>query len=245
MPKGQETPRKGAGSKIAAAERRRLFVAAYIANGRNGREAARDAGYQGTEHALAVTASRLLKRADIRNKLAAYVDRAEAGLKASEIIERLSNLARLPDTEMVDIFDFVELIGADRAVEGVVASQSLEEAKAVVKMAGHGFYIDLEKARTKGLGKLVKKITHDRETGAPILELHDHNGVRELARRALKDLAEIRGLTRDQPPPPPPPNLTLQVVLHTLPTPLLAALTAHMEAEASKRQALPTEAKRA
>jgi hypothetical protein len=68
---------------------------------------------------------------------------------------------------------------------------------------------DLEKAKRKGLGRLVKEIAHDAETGAPKLKLQDNVAIRELTRRALKDLAEIRGLTRDQPPPPPKPNLTL------------------------------------
>ncbi len=47
-----------------------------------------------------------------------------------------------------------------------------ERAKRVLQaIGGRGFYIDLEKAKRKGLGHLVKEIRHDAETGAPKLKL--------------------------------------------------------------------------
>jgi hypothetical protein len=57
-------------------------------------------------------ASRLLKTVSVRALIEEHVGKAERAMKASEVIDRLSDIARLPDTEMVDIFDFVKLIGA-------------------------------------------------------------------------------------------------------------------------------------
>ena len=50
----------------------------------------------------------------------------------------------MPDTETVDVFDFVTLISPE--------SGNLNGAKGALKMAGMGFYIDLEKAKDAGLG---------------------------------------------------------------------------------------------
>jgi len=49
----------------SAQARYRLFAAAYIRSDGKGKEAAREAGYTGRDHALEVTASRLLKRAEV------------------------------------------------------------------------------------------------------------------------------------------------------------------------------------
>jgi hypothetical protein len=61
-------------SDVKLSPRRAAFVVAYIANGFNGTQAAREAGYQQTEHALAVTASRLLMNADIQAKIAELLE---------------------------------------------------------------------------------------------------------------------------------------------------------------------------
>lgn len=58
----------------ALSPRHRAFVDAYAANGGNGTKAAAAAGYKGKPDALAVRASRMLKRLDIKAALAEAKD---------------------------------------------------------------------------------------------------------------------------------------------------------------------------
>jgi hypothetical protein len=243
-------PRKGrgrghGGSTARKLDRAKLFAAAYVANGNNATEAARAAGYKGTPGSLATIGSRWLKHVEVRRLLDAHVARAVDGMKPEEIIDRLSAIARLPDTEIADVFDFITLIGENEARLAIEACNGdKERATAVLRaIEGRGFYVDLEKSKLKGLGRFVKEISHDTETGAPKLKLQDNVAVRELARRALKDLAEIRGLTRDQPLPPPRPNLTLLAILPMLSSDTLAAIRAAWQQAVAQQAQLP-EAKR-
>jgi hypothetical protein len=96
--------RKGGGAK----ERRRLFAACWIANGGNGKEAARWAGYEGSESSLEVTGSRLLRHPQVRSVIEGHVQRAERAMAPSEVIERLSDIARLLETGMVGAFRDLE-----------------------------------------------------------------------------------------------------------------------------------------
>jgi len=106
-----------------------LFAAAHIRNGGNGTAAAREAGYRGTDASLRVTASRLLTNANVREILDAKLQKAEAaiggGISEAEVVKRLVDMARLPDTELVDAFDFISLIGPAEAVKGIKAAGDL------------------------------------------------------------------------------------------------------------------------
>jgi hypothetical protein len=97
----------------------------------------------------------------------------------------------MPDTETVDVFDFVTLISPE--------SGNLNGAKGALKMAGMGFYIDLEKAKDAGLGRFVREISHDAQTGAPRLKLQDNLAMMELALKALADRARIYGMENARP----------------------------------------------
>lgn len=57
------------------------------------------------------------------------------------------------------------------------------------------FQFDLRKAKQLGLTKHIKKLKHDAETGAPVVEFYD-------AQNALKELARIHGLAKDDDKPP-------------------------------------------
>lgn len=76
-------------TKTNAIQSRRLAFAEHIAAGKNQTEAARLAGYKGTQHALEVTASRLLKKAEVQ----AMVEQAR---KASTT-ERIATAAQLKE----------------------------------------------------------------------------------------------------------------------------------------------------
>lgn len=86
-------------------------------------------------------------------------------MKAWEIRARLSEIAR------ADYKDFVQLT------------------------PGGGFQFDLEGCIATGKSFLIKEVSHDPETGAPRVRLHD-------AMEALKVLAKIEGLMHDPTPPP-------------------------------------------
>jgi hypothetical protein len=126
----------------------------------------------------------LLRSAKVQKLIAARLKRAIEEVYG--VTPRTSHRPPLtarapPDTEMVDVFDFVTLISPAKAVEGVKAAGKPDEAKAVLKMAGMGFYIDLEKAKEAGLGRFAREISHDAETGAPKLKLLDNLAMLELS----------------------------------------------------------------
>jgi hypothetical protein len=81
----------------------------------------------------------LLTSAKVQELIAARLKRAIEevdGVTPEQVIARLSRIACMPDTDTVNVFAFLTFISPDKAVEGVRAAGSLEEAKAVLKMAG-------------------------------------------------------------------------------------------------------------
>ena len=225
-----------------AATRLRLFEAAYAANGGNGVAAARAAGYKGTPGSLAVTASRLLRRAHVSKEIAKKVDAVEEGMAVAEIVARLTRIGRMMDTQ-IDAFQFIRFLGPE--VEGT--ADSLDEARAKVRAAGvpgPGWEIDLEGAKARGLGHQIRKVSHDPETGAPRLELESNLAVVAESRKALDALAKIRGLYRDAPPPPPRPDLTAEEALRLMPTEVLRVWNAAYKEALAKSRAINVEAKR-
>lgn len=83
---------KAGTSKAAAADRRRLFVLAYLANGRNGTQAAIEAGY--SPKTAYSAAERLLKHVEIRRELAAVAQQSleAAGLTVERTLEELASV---------------------------------------------------------------------------------------------------------------------------------------------------------
>jgi len=81
-----------------------------MANGGHGVEAARTAGHKGSAKSLAVAASRHLGSSAGQKLLNANVAKLEKRIKLDELFDRLSTMARLPDTELVDMKDFITLM---------------------------------------------------------------------------------------------------------------------------------------
>lgn len=87
-------PRAKAGtSKVAAGDRRKAFVAAYLTNGRNATQAAITAGY--SEKTAASQASRLLTDAKISRQVAVVMEKAQAasGLTVERTLQEVARLA--------------------------------------------------------------------------------------------------------------------------------------------------------
>lgn len=68
-------------------ERQRKFVHAYATNGGNGTQAAKDAGYNGADNVVAVTACNLLKQPKIAQALDALVGKAIAKAERGAIAD--------------------------------------------------------------------------------------------------------------------------------------------------------------
>lgn len=69
-------------NKDSVIARRKVFVERYLSNGRNGTEAAREAGFGGKPAALAVRASELLARDDVKAMIDA---RTRKAMEAAEL----------------------------------------------------------------------------------------------------------------------------------------------------------------
>lgn len=122
-------------------------------------DSAKAAGHKGTQGALRVTGSRLLARANEAGLLAKRADAIAETMGAERVVKRLWSLAD------ADMGDFIET-----PVDGT-------------------FKFTLGEAKAKGLTRLIKKLKHDPETGAPVVELQD-------SAAALKTLARIYGLEK-------------------------------------------------
>jgi len=135
------------------------FVDLFIANGGNATGAALAIWPEITYNTASQRGCRLLKRPGIRERLAQHEETAlrAVGLQRDEILERLSRQATADYDDVIDIHD-----------DG-------------------SFQFNLKRAKERGATQLIKKLRHDAETGAPIVELYD-------SQQALQTLAKIRGL---------------------------------------------------
>ncbi len=90
--------------------KQRLFVEAFIgaANG-NATEAARLAGYQGSDDTLRVTASRMLTKANISQMCKQRVN--EAALSSDKVLLELSTIALSKDEATRDRLTALQLLG--------------------------------------------------------------------------------------------------------------------------------------
>lgn len=222
------------GSRVAKAERERLFAAAFIRNGGNGTAAAREAGYTGNSKTLGVTASRLLNRASVRAILDDKVQKAEAriggGMDEAEILQRLTAQAR------ADLSNFISFITPELAQAGIDACGADEDrAKRLLRIIeGAGFVVDVEAAVKAGHGAQLRELTMEQDPfGAPKLKIKVAD-----PRPALETLARIKGMLRDKPPEPPRPPTLVLAMLGALPQEQLAALNAAMEAGLERQRQL-------
>lgn len=87
--------------------KQRLFIESYLSNGFNATEAARAAGYKGTENTLSSVGYENLRKPEIATAVSARIN--EAAMGANEVLARLSAIARGDVTEVLDDdgrFDF-------------------------------------------------------------------------------------------------------------------------------------------
>lgn len=82
------------GARVALNQRQRLFVQEYLVD-LNATQAARRAGYTGTDHALEVTGSRLLRHPEVAPLIAKANEKRAAKLELSgtQVLEDLQRLA--------------------------------------------------------------------------------------------------------------------------------------------------------
>jgi phage terminase small subunit len=78
--------------------KREMFIENYLSNGNNGKRAAEDAGYA-KGHAAETEASRLLRNAEIQERVRARV--AEAGVQTNEVIGTLVSHMR---ADLADVY---------------------------------------------------------------------------------------------------------------------------------------------
>jgi len=253
--KKKPAPRTG---RLGAFQKKRLFAAAYLANGGNGQEAARAAGSRGTNASLRAIASKLLTDVNVQQMLRAKVDAVENGMKSVEILELLTKVARMVnhlDREEPNVFDFVTFLKPDgspaREPEGPMVAKDMADAQRQVKEAEAeaktipGFAIDLPKAKALGRGHLVRELAHDAETGAPKIKLGgDRVAILQASVRALDLLARCKGLYRDAPPPPPRPDLTAEQAFRLMPPAIQEAWHAAYKEALARARAVTIEAKR-
>jgi len=132
-----------------------------------------------------------------------------------------------------------------------MVAEDLEDARAKVKAEAEaaktipGFAIDLPKAKALGRGHLVRDLSHDKESGAPVLKLGgDRVALLQISQKALDSLAKIHGLYRDEPPPPPKPDLAAREIMRLMPLDALRAWDDAVAEAVAKARAITTTAKR-
>jgi hypothetical protein len=236
--KGTVEPKRGKGRvaartslyRRAREDRARLFAAHWLSGGQNGVEAARAAGYQGSAASLRVTASRLLRRADVRAELEKHTNQVIDGMGIPEILTRLTELARS------DLSNFTVKVTPEMAQAAIKACGSDEDKAryALAVIEGRGIGLDVPSALVAGRGQQLKSITYDHDAaGMPKTRIEVHDPL-----KALIALAKIRGILREKDVVPPAPrNLVVVGQLNLLPSAVLEALNDFLEAKAQK--ALP------
>lgn len=173
--------------------RLRAFASAYFATGLSGTEAALVL-YPGLSRIKAAKrGTRLLEQAKEDGWIEHVLGKAVHAMQAPEVVARLSEQAR------ADIGDFIQA-----SPDG-------------------SFGFDLFAAKAAGKTHLIESLTHDRETGAPIVKLYS-------AQKAQTTLAKIRGLFSDAPPPAPPVLVNVALVLAQLSPEALRELAAGLAA---------------
>ena len=231
----------GFGSRRRATEEReRRFAIAYLKTEGNGVEAARLAGYRGTKASLAVTASRLLKRAKVRALLDAHAKKLERrlGMDVEEIIDRIGMQAQ---SNLGAFLRVVTPKQSTAVVKLIGKMEGVEEARQIAAaLRGDGVVVDVEQGLKAGKSAFLKSYrVRQTPEGAPDISIEVRDPV-----PALALLAKIRGLTRDQPPPPPPRRVTVNLILKSLPLDVLERLHAQLEAAHAQQRAIPAEAQR-
>ncbi len=142
---------RAANQYVVADHKREVFASEYLGNGFNGVDAARAAGYTGTDASVAVTASRLLKDAKVSTRVRARIEGLAA--TADEVLSLLGEHLR------ADLADLADCIGQDGALD-------LKKAKQL------GVSRQLKTMTTRVLTRRLASGAEEREVHTRI-ELHD------------------------------------------------------------------------
>lgn len=173
------------GGLVSTTLMRLKFAEAYLETG-NAREAARRAGYQGSDKALDGVASRLLKRDDVSNLLVEHLRKLMSPDEAQSILADIarSSIANFvtidPETGQITGYDFA----SERAQANMHTIKSL-------KMGKHGPEIQLYD-KIGSLALVMKSVVSDdptkrqRRTVEAFLSILPE-GVREQVLRAISD----------------------------------------------------------
>ena len=92
------------------------FITAYIANGGNGLQAAKTAGYMGADNILASIASQNLTKDYIKKYIDEWVDRCPDTLAAQEVLQQLTHMALSSKTPAASRVKALELLGRYHAM---------------------------------------------------------------------------------------------------------------------------------
>lgn len=149
--------------------KQRLFVEHYNANGGNGTDAARKAGYKGSDSVLAGVAYDNIRKPHIAALISKRVE--EAAMNADEVLQRLAKIARGFDPTKYLISDRVTV-----SIKGGTKTYPVER-------------IDLERLAKDGFGDLIKTVRNTRD--GPVYEFHDQYA-------ALRDLGRHHSLFTDK-----------------------------------------------
>lgn len=194
---------------MALTERQRKFVHAYATNGQNGTQAAREAGYKGTDNALAVVASRTLRLSNVVTALAELtgkaIAKAEKGAIAS-LEECLTFQTTVLRSRLADYLgddgeaSITKLKAAPAGLIRKIKIRSTTDAEGQV-FAEHEIAAESALAASQSL---IKHHTGEKDPGdgnrteirAVIFNLiagrESRADLEQLARRAAVDIAPIR-----------------------------------------------------
>lgn len=153
MPKGHAKPGKHSNSDTALP----MFVEAYIKGGcRSATAAAKAIGWTTEKGDAKLAGSRLMKRAKETGLLQKRIDELRKSYDLEGAIQKLTDIAE----GRHDMVALLREMALKSDYDGIT-----------MDTPGGGFVMSLAKARELGLTKFIRKLSHDKETGAPIIEL--------------------------------------------------------------------------
>jgi len=159
-------------------DKQQLFVESYLANGFNATEAARSAGYQGSDNTLSSVGYENLRKPEIASAVQERLN--EAAMSANEVLARLSKIAR---GEVVDFLD-------DDGKFDLQTARRLQKAGL------------LKKLKTRRTSKRVDSLTEgkgdSRETLETALVYEEVEFEMYSAHEALRDIGKFHKLFTDK-----------------------------------------------
>jgi hypothetical protein len=158
--------------------KQQVFIDAYLSNGFNATDAARQAGYEGNENTLSSVGYENLRKPEIASEVSSRLN--ESAMSANEVLERLSTIARGEVTDFLD-------------------EDGKFDLKAARKLQRTGL---LKKIKSKRTSKQVDSLTEgdedNRETLETSLVYEEVEFELYSAHEALRDLGKFHKLFNDR-----------------------------------------------